>query len=150
SALGARVAETPSMTTRVRACAWLACAAVAVACATDAEQQVSNLVTAPTPITDPLPSWNDTPAKRAIMGFVSRVTNRGSQDYLPPSERIAVFDNDGTLWAEQPTYVQEAFDHEQHDLLGELDTADSYESSVLHWIATARNPVTKRLYTQMV
>jgi phosphoglycolate phosphatase-like HAD superfamily hydrolase len=51
---------------------------------------------------DPLPSWNDGDAKRAIFEFVSRVTRQGA-DYRPPAERIAIFDNDGTLWQEQPT-----------------------------------------------
>jgi hypothetical protein len=59
--------------------------------------------------TDPLPSWNDGPAKQAIVGFVDRVTTEGSPDFLKLPERIAVFDNDGTLWCEQPLYVQLAF-----------------------------------------
>jgi phosphoglycolate phosphatase-like HAD superfamily hydrolase len=58
---------------------------------------------------DPLPSWNDGAAKQAILEFVGRVTTAGSADYVPPEERIAVFDNDGTLWAEQPVYFQMAF-----------------------------------------
>jgi phosphoserine phosphatase len=58
---------------------------------------------------DPLPSWNDGAAKQAIVGFVGKVTKAGSPDFVPPSERIAVFDNDGTLWAEQPMYFQLAF-----------------------------------------
>ncbi|HET7220965.1 MAG TPA: hypothetical protein VFJ02_23085, partial [Vicinamibacterales bacterium] len=61
------------------------------------------------PIQDPLPSWNDGPAKTGIVGFVGRVIREGSADFVPPSERIAVFDNDGTLWSEQPIYVQLAF-----------------------------------------
>lgn len=58
---------------------------------------------------DPLPSWNDSAAKQAITGFVSAVTTIGSPDYVPPTDRIATFDNDGTLWSEQPMYVQLAF-----------------------------------------
>src|ERR1700710_539280 len=58
---------------------------------------------------DPLPSWNDTAPKKAIMAFVERVTKPGSPDFVPPAERIATFDNDGTLWAEQPLYFQLAF-----------------------------------------
>jgi phosphoglycolate phosphatase-like HAD superfamily hydrolase len=57
----------------------------------------------------PLPSWNDGAAKRAIVEFVAKVTKEGSPDFVPPAERIAVFDNDGTLWAEQPMYFQLAF-----------------------------------------
>src|SRR5215471_8153350 len=58
---------------------------------------------------DPLPSWNDTSPKKAIIAFVERTTKEGSPDFVPVNERIATFDNDGTLWAEQPMYVQLAF-----------------------------------------
>ena len=51
---------------------------------------------------EPLPSWNDGPAKQSILAFVEKVTKEGSPDFVPVPERIAVFDNDGTLWAEQP------------------------------------------------
>jgi len=54
-------------------------------------------------------SWNDGAAKRAITDFVARVTTPGGPDFVPPAERIAVFDNDGTLWAEQPMVFQLAF-----------------------------------------
>jgi hypothetical protein len=59
--------------------------------------------------TDPLPSWSDSAAKARIVAFVRAVTEPGSKDFVPPAERIAVFDNDGTLWAEQPMYFQLAF-----------------------------------------
>lgn len=55
---------------------------------------------------DPLPSWNDTDAKTRIIDFVDATTDAGSDDYVTPGDRIAVFDNDGTLWAEQPIYFQ--------------------------------------------
>jgi hypothetical protein len=55
---------------------------------------------------DPLPSWNDTAPKKAIVAFVERVTKEGSSDFVPVPERVATFDNDGTLWAEQPMYFQ--------------------------------------------
>lgn len=55
---------------------------------------------------DPLPSWNDTVSKKAIVAFVARVTKAGSPDFVPVAERIATFDNDGTLWGEQPMYFQ--------------------------------------------
>ncbi|WFU54367.1 HAD family hydrolase [Bradyrhizobium pachyrhizi] len=58
---------------------------------------------------DPLPSWNDGAAKTAISDFVARVTAQGGRDFVPPAERIATFDNDGTLWTEQPFYFQLAF-----------------------------------------
>jgi len=56
-----------------------------------------------------LPSWNDTATRQAIVDFVEATTTPTSRDYVPPSERIAVFDNDGTLWAEQPVYFQLLF-----------------------------------------
>lgn len=58
---------------------------------------------------DPLPSWNDGATKRAIIDFVTRVTKEGGADFVPVPERIATFDNDGTLWCEQPNYVQAIF-----------------------------------------
>ncbi|MEE1656198.1 HAD family hydrolase [Microvirga sp. CF3062] len=58
---------------------------------------------------EPLPSWNDTAPRKAIVAFVDRVTKQGSPDFVPPAERIATFDNDGTLWAEQPLYFQLLF-----------------------------------------
>src|SRR5436189_6231625 len=64
---------------------------------------------AQTTATDPLPSWNDTATKKAIVTFVERVTKQGSPDLVPEAARIATFDNDGTLWAEQPIYFQLAF-----------------------------------------
>ncbi len=136
-----------------------------------------------------LPSWNDAPAKRAIVEFVERVTRTGGSDYVEPAARIAVFDNDGTLWGEQPIYVQFAFALDrvkalapQHpewtskepfasvlkgDLKGALAggerglmeilaathagmTTEEFDRIVRDWIATARHPRTKRLYTEMV
>jgi hypothetical protein len=58
---------------------------------------------------DPLPSWNDGAAKRSIVQFVDDVTRSGGDEFVPPAQRIAVFDNDGTLWSEQPMYFQLAF-----------------------------------------
>jgi phosphoglycolate phosphatase-like HAD superfamily hydrolase len=58
---------------------------------------------------DPLPSWNDTAPKAAIVEFVEKVSKKDSADFVPEPERIAVFDNDGTLWVEHPMYVQLAF-----------------------------------------
>jgi len=81
-------------------------AAVAVGCAR-----------APTPVAepgvvaeaDPLPSWNEGSSKVALIGFVAQVTTEGSPDFVPPPERIAVFDNDGTLWSEKPVPFQLLF-----------------------------------------
>jgi hypothetical protein len=58
---------------------------------------------------DPLPSWNAGVAKARIVAFVQAVTEPGGKDFVPPADRIAVFDNDGTLWSEQPMYFQLAF-----------------------------------------
>jgi len=58
---------------------------------------------------DPLTSWNEGPAKLSILEFVAAVTDKNSKDYVAPAERIATFDNDGTLWVEQPIYTQILF-----------------------------------------
>src|SRR5881398_2727213 len=55
---------------------------------------------------DPLASWNEGTAKQSVVEFVAKVTKEGSPDFVPPEERIATFDNDGTLWCEQPMYFQ--------------------------------------------
>jgi phosphoserine phosphatase len=138
---------------------------------------------------DSLPSWNDGPSKRAIVDFVKKVTTKGGSDFVPPAERIAVFDNDGTLWAEQPMYFQLAFainrvkelapkhpewkDKEpfasllKGDVKGALAggehaileivmathagmTTEEFEKVVKDWVATAKHPTTKRLYTEMI
>jgi len=138
---------------------------------------------------DSLPSWNDGKAKQSIVAFVKKVTTVGSPDYVPPAERIATFDNDGTLWSEQPMYFQLFFALDrvkaltpQHPewkekepfasllkgdakaaLAGGLKavleivmathggmTTTEFEKIVKIWIATARHPKTKRLYTEMV
>jgi phosphoglycolate phosphatase-like HAD superfamily hydrolase len=70
---------------------------------------------------DPLPSWNQTDAKAAVIAFVERVTDPDSDDFVPASERIATFDNDGTLWAEKPVYFQLLF---AIDRLREMAKAD--------------------------
>jgi phosphoglycolate phosphatase-like HAD superfamily hydrolase len=58
---------------------------------------------------DPLPSWNEGPGKAAIVEFVGKITKQGSSEFVPEAERIATFDNDGTLWVEHPIYTQLAF-----------------------------------------
>jgi phosphoserine phosphatase len=60
-------------------------------------------------MSDTLESWNDTPTRQAIVEFVQRVTCEGGADYLPPAERVAVFDNDGTLWCEKPMPIELGF-----------------------------------------
>src|SRR4029077_1362704 len=64
---------------------------------------------------DPMPSWNDTPSKRAITAFVQRVARAGSPEFVPEPERIAVFDNDGTLWVETTIHFQAACVHDERD-----------------------------------
>src|SRR6266480_6235368 len=63
-------------------------------------------VTSKAQAADPLSSWNDGPAKQSITEFVAKVTKEGSPDFVPAAERIATFDNDGTLWCEKPMPIQ--------------------------------------------
>jgi phosphoglycolate phosphatase-like HAD superfamily hydrolase len=138
---------------------------------------------------DPLPSWNDGAAKKSIVAFVAKTTELNSPDFVAPDNRIATFDNDGTLWAEQPMYFQLLFALDRVKVLapqhpewkdkepfasllkgdvksalaggepaiGEIVmtthagmTTDEFDKIVTDWIATARHPVTKRRYTEMV
>ena len=69
--------------------------------------------------TDPLPSWNEGSAKQNILSFVASVTDKAGDNFVPPAERIAVFDNDGTLWIEQPMYVQLVFAIDRVKVLAE-------------------------------
>lgn len=79
--------------------------------------------TTSTPVlSDPLPSWNDGPTKDAILGYVKAITAQSSPDYIPVKDRIATFDNDGTLWAEKP-YVQQLFAFYQIKKLAERNPA---------------------------
>ncbi len=68
-----------------------------------------------------LPSWNDSAAKSAILDFVARVTKESGPDFVPPAERVATFDNDGTLWCEQPMQVQVFFAQARLKALAEKD-----------------------------
>ncbi|MBI4893830.1 MAG: haloacid dehalogenase-like hydrolase [Acidobacteria bacterium] len=136
-----------------------------------------------------LPSWNDGSSKQAITAFIRRVTTEKTPDFIAPEDRIATFDNDGTLWSEQPMYFQFIFvmdrvkelapehpewktkqpfrgviEGDMKAVLGSGEkglaemlavastgiTADQSDSIVQSWIATARHPKTKRLYTEMV
>ena len=96
-------------------CLWLA-VTLASACTSDPQiGRASQASTSPATqaagagSSDPLPSWNEGPAKKAIGDFVARVTNEGSSDFVPVAERIATFDNDGTLWTEKPLPFQLLF-----------------------------------------
>jgi phosphoglycolate phosphatase-like HAD superfamily hydrolase len=81
---------------------------------------------------DPLSSWSDGPTKQSIMAFVAKVTTVGSSDFVPAPERIAVFDNDGTLWSEQPMYFQLFFALDRVKALApqhpEWETAEPFAS----------------------
>ena len=81
---------------------------------------------------DPLPSWNDGPAKQSIFRFVEEVTTEGSPAFVPVPERIATFDNDGTLWCEQPAPVQAYFARDRVKALlpqhPEWDTQEPFAS----------------------
>ena len=138
------------------------------------------------PLGEVLPSWNDGPAKKAIVDFVARVTQERGREFVPIGERIAVFDNDGTLWVEQPIYTQLAFAFDRIKALaskhpewaatppfkavldGDMNamaasgekgiaellavthtgnTTEEFDAIVRDWIASARHPRTKRLYT---
>src|SRR5271168_4662527 len=72
-------------------------------------------------MTDPLPSWNDVPAKQAIVSFVKQTTTKGNPKFVEPEERIATFDQDGTLWVEQPTYSQVMFTFDQLGVMAAKD-----------------------------
>jgi hypothetical protein len=172
---------------------WTILACAAVACGETERPPAAPTVTSATSSAvaprDALPAWNDGAAKRAVTAFVTRVTKVGGPDFVPPAERLAVFDNDGTLWAEKPVPVQLAFGLDRvkalapahpewktkqpfasvlaNDLGGAARagergivemlaatqagmTTDGRAGAVRDWIATARNPQTGRLYTEMV
>ncbi|MEN6411426.1 MAG: hypothetical protein ABFC84_01530, partial [Veillonellales bacterium] len=65
--------------------------------------------------------WNETPAKKAILNYVNAVTNPESADFVPETERIAILDNDGTMWVEKPAYIQIFFAIERLKQLAEAD-----------------------------
>lgn len=91
--------------------------------------------------TDPLPSWNDGAVKKAITDFVTRVTTQGSPDFVPEADRIATFDNDGTLWVEQPYYFQMAFAFDRLKAMApqhpEWKTKEPFRSLLKGDVATA-------------
>ncbi len=84
--------------------------------------------------TNQLASWNDTPTTTAIVQFVERVTQEGGADYVPPSERIAAFDNDGTLWCEKPMPIELGFILER---LAEMTETDDSLRGRQPWRAAA-------------
>jgi hypothetical protein len=124
---------------------------------------------------DPLPSWNEGARKEAITGFIARITAKGAPEFVKPADRIATFDNDGTLWSEQPMYFQVAFalerlakvtgkppDMKEIMAQGEKGlleviakthsgiTTDEFNKIVSDWVRTARHPRFKQPYTALV
>src|SRR5262245_14229807 len=113
---------------------------------------------------DELPSWRETPAKRSIQEYIAAVTDPGSADFVQEPGRVAVFDNDGTLWTEQPAYAQLAFALDRAAELGHPTsleklhaggmtaltdlvklthagiTTDEFAAVCRRWLATARHP----------
>ena len=73
--------------------------------------EIEEKITTIAEIVDPLPSWNEGNTKNAIINYVKEATTEGSENFIPISERVAVFDNDGNLWSEQPAYFQLFFVH---------------------------------------
>lgn len=115
---------------------------------------------------DPLSSWHEGPAKQAILSFCERVTRPGA-NFVPPAARIAVFDNDGTLWSEQPNYVQATFALDRAGIRGPAPTSEreivdliasthagmattEFQTIVKDWFAKARHPRFQRPYTDLV
>jgi phosphoglycolate phosphatase-like HAD superfamily hydrolase len=90
---------------------WLVLVAVSLGCGDGSRAGSATAPPVPQPAAaaDPLPSWNEGATKKAILDFVGRATRAGGADFVPAPERIATFDNDGTLWSEQPIYFQLAF-----------------------------------------
>jgi hypothetical protein len=123
---------------------------------------------------DQLPSWRDTSAKQSITEFIAAVTDRESADFVEEPDRVAVFDNDGTLWTEQPVYAQLMFAIDRAAELGhptsleELHaggmaalvelitlthanvTTDEFDALCRNWLAAARHPRFGRPYPQLV
>ncbi len=94
-------------------------------------------------MSQPLPSWRSGKARDAIVEFVDAVTVQGGADFVPPAERIAVFDNDGTLWCEQPVQVQVAFAQARIQQLADTDLTlkdrQPYKAFLDHDLATIRS-----------
>ena len=86
---------------------------LSAACGGSSRPTATELPASTAPPLDPLPSWNDGASKKAIVDFVTRVTRAGGPDFVPVPERIATFDNDGTLWSEKPVPFQVVFAFDQ-------------------------------------
>lgn len=103
---------------------------------------------------DPLPSWNDGTAKKAILDFFHATTDKSSSKFVPPEQRIATFDQDGTLWVEHPMYSQVAklpMDQLMKLLVVTLTgmSVDTFEAQTKQWLGSTRDPRWKKLYTEL-
>ena len=126
-------------------------------------------------MTDPLPSWNNGKVKQSIIEFVETITDKNSKDYVPPQDRIATFDNDGTLWVEQPLYPQMVFmkerareisdkkpeiyknkesvrnkNDEMYAVTSSEINIDDYTQIVQQWLQTANHPRFKKHCTDLI
>lgn len=113
-----------------------------------------------------LPSWNEGRAKQAILQFVQDTTTPSHRDYIAPDDRVAVFDQDGTLWVEQPVYTQLAFAREAAKTLPPNEsvqsteeivakthsgmTVDVFNAKVAQWLQTAKHPRFDKPYTALI
>jgi phosphoglycolate phosphatase-like HAD superfamily hydrolase len=98
------------MSLKINVGAWLCAAGTALMCScSEPQPTIDATETKGVAAGNPLPSWNDGPSKKAIIDFVSKTTDTSSSNFVPVADRIACFDNDGTLWSEQPMYFQLAF-----------------------------------------
>jgi phosphoserine phosphatase len=168
---------------------FLAAFCLAISCQQKTETTPSETMKKPKEETDPLPSWNEGKSKKAILAYVKEVTDSSSSSFIAIPDRIATFDNDGTLWSEQPMYFQFFFaldrvktlapkhpewktkqpfkavlEHNMPDLMkqGEKgllkivvathvgNTTDEFEQIVTQWIDTAKHPIKKVKYTDLV
>ncbi|NCD69362.1 HAD family hydrolase [Mucilaginibacter agri] len=152
---------------------------------TDASQGAASADTS----SNPLPSWNNGPVKTSIIDYVKAATDTGSETFIPIADRIATFDNDGTLWSEQPIYFQFFYavdqikamapkhpewkttqpykallENNMPELMKQGEkallqivatthsgmTTDEFDTSVRQWIDTAKHPIKKKLYKDLV
>ncbi|TAK76511.1 MAG: haloacid dehalogenase-like hydrolase [Gammaproteobacteria bacterium] len=120
-------------------------------------------------INGPLPSWNEGPVKQSIIQFVEEVTNKNSSYYVPPEDRIATFDNDGTMWLEQPMYTEVIFAldrlpewknqynkltiqaiHHAMAVTHSGMSVEDFKTIEKKWLATTKNPRYQRYYTELI
>jgi hypothetical protein len=164
-------------------------------CSPPGDKQESSTDTLNTTVTettkggDPLPSWNDGDVKKGLIDYITAAAKDGGTGFIPVNDRIAIFDNDGTLWAEQPLYFQfffvidrikemapqhpewktkepfksvlegnmkKALASGEKGLMAMMNatfggmTGDQFDKQVKDWVATAKHPISKKAYTEMI